>query len=182
MGPVAYNSQISTYVFYILFVFIGSMFFLNLFTGILYINFKANSKKLENQQLTQHQIEFIKISQVIFKDKPVFSFPPKSFLRIKASQITQSNAIRNFIYLLLILDTLILLTFRIWPYSNPIHHAITIVLALYILCSITSHGFYRFFDNSWRIYQFIVTCITLLDLILDAKYNWVQLYLSTRSN
>jgi hypothetical protein len=46
VGPVPFNSAVSTYIFYILFVFIGSMFFLNFFTGVLYMNFKANQIKM----------------------------------------------------------------------------------------------------------------------------------------
>jgi hypothetical protein len=53
IGPDPFNSAAATYVFYILFVFIGSMFFLNFFTGILYMNFRANQLQLQKNALTQ---------------------------------------------------------------------------------------------------------------------------------
>ena len=52
-GPTAFNSYIHTYVFFIIFCFIGSMFFLSLFTGVLYSNLKTNQKKIEMTDSTK---------------------------------------------------------------------------------------------------------------------------------
>jgi hypothetical protein len=51
VGPVPFNSYIQTYVFFISFCFIGSMFFLSLFTGVLFSNLKANQRKIEKGDL-----------------------------------------------------------------------------------------------------------------------------------
>jgi len=53
IGPEAFNSYLHTAAFFIGFCFVGSMFFLSLFTGVLYSNLKTNQKKLEIEKLTQ---------------------------------------------------------------------------------------------------------------------------------
>lgn len=53
IGPEPFNSYLHTYAFFIMFCFVGSMFFLSLFTGVLYSNLKINQSKLESTEFTQ---------------------------------------------------------------------------------------------------------------------------------
>jgi hypothetical protein len=71
-------------------VFIGSMFFLSLLTGVLYTNLKENQRKIENTEVTQSQKEFRKISSMLIRDFPIFSSPPTHGIRKFASDITNN--------------------------------------------------------------------------------------------
>ena len=53
-APSPGANAIPTYIFFVIFVFIGSLFFLGFFAGILFINFKTNKQALENPDLTHN--------------------------------------------------------------------------------------------------------------------------------
>ena len=51
-GPKMFNNLPLTFVFFFLFIFVGAYFFIGLLTGILFVNFKQESKKLANSKMS----------------------------------------------------------------------------------------------------------------------------------
>jgi hypothetical protein len=47
-----------TYIFLICFILFGALFFLNYFSGILYVNFQKHKDQLKNPDLTHDQMLF----------------------------------------------------------------------------------------------------------------------------
>ena len=47
---------------------------------------------------------------------------------------------------------------------NILHHSCTVVFVFWVILQFASHGFYRYFDNFWRIYYVIVIIEGLIDL------------------
>lgn len=74
------------------FIFIGSLFFLSFFAGILFINFKSNKSKLTDPDLTQDQIQFQQIIQRILKEDPHYSDPPREFFRVTIKTVLTSRS------------------------------------------------------------------------------------------
>jgi hypothetical protein len=157
LGPGPLASQISTCIFYVLFVFIGAMFFLSFFTGVLYINFKHHKNRLENRDYSQEQVEFIKISKLIFKDVPRYSAPPRTFIRRTAKRLIQSSPVLWLKFGLLIIDMVVLLLYRSevsTTYSrnlNRINLGISVIFALWVLCNIMAYGVYRYFGKNLHV-------------------------------
>ncbi|CAD8125783.1 unnamed protein product [Paramecium sonneborni] len=111
IGPIPFDSYLYTYLFLIVFCFIGSMFFLSLFTGILFNILKENQFKMQNNELTQVQQEFKNITNIIMSDFPIYSTPPKNGIRKIASDIVNNTKVKYFIFIFLIMDLIILLLF-----------------------------------------------------------------------
>ncbi|CAD8208793.1 unnamed protein product [Paramecium pentaurelia] len=182
VGPVPFNSYIHTYVFFITFCFIGSMFFLSLFTGVLFSNLKANQSKIEQGEFNQNQKEFIEISEIITKDIPIFSTPPDNIIRRLASIIMNNSAMQSFFFLILLLDVVNNILFhsgmnmKYLDIINYIHHAFSIFITIWSLLQYLALGLFRFFDNHWRQFLLILNLIAITDLAIDLKYNWVETY------
>lgn len=51
-GPVPFANEATTYIYFVSFVFIGSMFFWSFFAGILYIKFKTYRAEEVSPDLT----------------------------------------------------------------------------------------------------------------------------------
>ncbi|CAD8091567.1 unnamed protein product [Paramecium primaurelia] len=182
IGPQAFNSYVYTYFFFIIFVFIGSMFFLSLFTGVLYSNLKENQQKIEMTDETQSQKEFQKISSIIIKDFPIFSSPPTNGMRKLASDITNNTYLLICMYLFLILDLVILLLFEsdmseeYFRTVNNIHNALTVLYVIWVVLLFLALGVGRFFDNYWRRFYFILIIVSIIDFIADYSVDWIMIY------
>ncbi|CAD8125822.1 unnamed protein product [Paramecium sonneborni] len=182
VGPVPFNSYIHTYVFFITFCFIGSMFFLSLFTGVLFSNLKANQSKIEQGEFNQNQKEFIEISEIITKDIPIFSTPPDNVIRRFASIIMNNSIMQSFFFLILLLDVVNNVIFhsgmnlQYLDIINYIHHIFSILIIIWGMLQYLALGLFRFFDNYWRQFLFVLNLFAVIDLAMDLKYNWVEIY------
>jgi hypothetical protein len=86
-------------------VFVGAMFFLGFFTGVLFMNFQANRIKLMNPHLTQDQMLFQRISKIILQEKPYYSDPPASLIRRTASRIVASTVYHRIVVFSIVLNS-----------------------------------------------------------------------------
>ncbi|CAK63943.1 unnamed protein product (macronuclear) [Paramecium tetraurelia] len=182
IGPEAFNSYIHTYTFFITFCFIGSMFFLSLFTGVLYSNLKANQSKIEMSDITKAQVEFMEISQIIIKDFPLYSSPPTSKIRRFASDLTNSNTAQKIMFCLLLLDLMVLLLFfsemddNFFRILNSTHNSLTYIYIIWNILLFFALGVNRFFDNHWRRFYFFLILIAIIDIIADFESDWALVY------
>ena len=67
----------STYMayFFIIFIVIGSLFLLNLFVGVIFLNYhKAEKKEEKRKGLSHDQIKWIEMQRLVIKEKPDFGF------------------------------------------------------------------------------------------------------------
>ncbi|CAD8190377.1 unnamed protein product [Paramecium pentaurelia] len=181
-GPHPYFSQIPTYLFYVAFCTVGSMFFLQLFTGVLFINLKANSKLIENQQFTQAQLEYIKISEIILHDHPIRASLPKSQFRRILNILIMNKYMDLCIFSILLVNCIVIMMIHHSAddhYNgriNQIHHICTLIFATWLMLQFIILGINRFKDNFWRLYTSLVIILGVVDLILDFKFNWFKLY------
>ena len=68
-GPNPYKNQATAFFFLWGFIVVGVWFFLNLFIGVVFMNFQITQKAAKNQDLTEHQrqwIEMEKVKEVLF--------------------------------------------------------------------------------------------------------------------
>ncbi|CAD8110743.1 unnamed protein product [Paramecium primaurelia] len=181
-GPVAFNSYIPTYFFFLVFCFIGSMFFLSLFTGVLFANLKANQSKIERSDITKAQVEFMEISQIIIKDFPIYSSPPTSTIRRFASDLTNNSTIQKTMFCLLLIDLIVLLLFysemdeAFFQILNNTHNALMYLYIMWNLFLFLALGVNRYFDNHWRRFYFFLITIAIIDIIADYQSDWALVY------
>jgi len=59
---------------------------------------------------------------------------------------------------------------------NYIHHGFSIVITIWGLIQYLALGLFRFFDNYWRQFLFILIVIAIADLVADFEFAWVEIY------
>ena len=59
---------------------------------------------------------------------------------------------------------------------NYVHHAFSILIIIWGMFQYLALGLFRYFDNYWRQFLFIINLFTAIDLVIDLKYNWVEIY------
>ncbi|CAD8054707.1 unnamed protein product [Paramecium primaurelia] len=182
LGPAPFASYLSTYAYFISFCFIGSMFFLSFFTGTLFSKLRVNQQKIEMQNVTKSQKEFIELCPMILKDSPGFSTPPTRLIRRLSSFIVNNSISQKFMFLLLLVDLICQLQYH---YDmeldkirnlNQIQRFLILFYGIWIILLFMQLGVNRYFDNYWRRYYIFLILISLCDIIADFQYDWVIHY------
>lgn len=70
VGPKRDASPLSGY-FFVVFIFVGSFFFLNFFVGVIFLNYEeAQKAEKESWFMTKKELEWVDIMKLIVKSKP----------------------------------------------------------------------------------------------------------------
>ncbi|CAD8075875.1 unnamed protein product [Paramecium primaurelia] len=176
-GPSPFANQLPTYIYLTLFCFIGSMFFLSLFTGLLFLNLKASQQKIEYDDLTVYQQEFIQISQKILRDSPSFSQPPRNIIRRIAQKLNNNQYFQYLSFLILIPDTIIQMSFyqdmdvELAVELNKYYEIISMLFTFWVIVQLLDYGFKRFIDDQWRKFYSLIVIISIFELIATQKYD-----------
>jgi len=86
-GPTYNNTKIFGMIYFIFFVLIGALFLMNLFVGVIFLQFSEEQKKEKNQKyplVTENQMKWIQMQELIATSKPEFDLtaPPEHPLRL----------------------------------------------------------------------------------------------------
>ncbi|CAK57129.1 unnamed protein product (macronuclear) [Paramecium tetraurelia] len=187
-GPILYGNRWVTLIYFMLFILVGVLFFLGFFAGILFINFQTYKTKLQKQILTNDQQLFANITEIIQKEVPNYSDPPKSFIRKLASNIIKQSLYERMILLTIFINTGILTFFyddaslELLQTLEYIYHALSCFLILDTCLKILAFGIRRYWGYIWREIEFILGIIALIDLILFLTINWSQYYFKSTIN
>ncbi|CAD8110423.1 unnamed protein product [Paramecium primaurelia] len=184
-GPSPFANQLPTYIYLTVFCFIGSMFFLNLFTGLLFLNLKASQQRIEYDDLTVYQQEFIQISKKILRDSPSFSQPPRNIVRRIAQKLNNNQYFQYLSFLILILDSLIQMSFyqdmdiKIALELNKCYEIISILFTFWVFIQLLDYGIKRFIDDQWRQFYSLIVIISIFDLIATQKYDLFKIQITS---
>lgn len=80
-GPLRFNNQYSSYIFFLSFVIFGVMFLINLFTGVIFYNFTMAEKLTKHKYLSDSQVTWLNLHKLILLADPYFEYssrPPLS--------------------------------------------------------------------------------------------------------
>ena len=83
LGPVKGNNQILYFVFAVLFIFIGSLFFMDLLVGVMFMNYHEAEAKIRPKTLSHKQINWKNLQKLIVTEDPCLELylPPVNKIR-----------------------------------------------------------------------------------------------------
>jgi len=181
IGPKKNAAPLSAY-FFVIFIFIGSFFFLNFFVGVIFLNYEeAQKAEKESWFMTKKQLEWVDIMRMIVKAKPdleTTNVPKGRFLQILHSIVT-STAFDVFIMICIVLNMVQMgLTYE----GESAEYTLTLLVINYIFTTIflieaimKLIAFRRsYFHSSWNVFDFIVVIGSLVDIVLT-NMNTTQL-------
>ncbi|CAD8094810.1 unnamed protein product [Paramecium sonneborni] len=187
-GPTPLKTQWATYLFFILFIFIGAMFFMGFLTGVLFTEFQKYTKKLENKYLTNDQSQFLKISELILKQSPGYSNPPKTPLRRLCYRIVFSQFYHKFFIVVLCVNTIVLCLFysdaplQYMANLNKTYQVLTGIFAFDTIIKLMAYGPNRYFATNWRVIELSLSFIAVADFIYDIYWGWFTTFLSANQS
>lgn len=93
-------------LYFVAYLFIGSMFLINLFVGVIFLNYHIAISKAKNAFLTDDQSRWIEIQRLIVKSKPDYLSirPPNNIFRRQLWRFSESSFLETFVLVCIILN------------------------------------------------------------------------------
>jgi hypothetical protein len=176
LSPKRDSSPYLAYYF-VVFILIGSFFFLNFFIGVVFDKFnwaKRNEMSTAALVLTKEQALWVEIQHLLPRARPHIEVETeKSYLRRFCTRIYKSRLFELFIIFIIIVNILqMAMVYN--EASNEylmvlenINLAITLVFILEAVLKIIGSGLKAYFYNSWNRFDFFVVTTSAIDIFLS---------------
>lgn len=159
--------------FFVFFVFIGSFFFLNLFTGVLFLNFeKAQRDEKDAMLLDGDEVKWVDMMKMICSERPEIIKEPKNPIRLWCYHLVADDGnFGNFIMGCIILNIFTMAaTFEGQSdnYSDileKINYFFTAAFTLECGAKLIAHGG-NYFGSAWNKFDFFVVSASFLDIVM----------------
>ena len=185
--PVQGNSPIWT-VYFIFFVVLSNLFFLNLFVGVIYEKYHA--RKYDGiEELSKEQLSFLSVVKMItssqFNAQRVLVISEQEGLRGFCHRIVSHPFFDQVILMCIALNcTLMACTFMgepMWWEQTQywLNHFFTILFTGEAVAKIIAFGLRQYWFDPWNRFDFVVVIVSWLDVIvtlLDIKYFSASLF------
>ena len=174
VGPLPYSNQFLAFFFLGSFMVIGVWFFLNLFIGVVFMNFNIIQKSSKNPDLTENQIQWIEMEKVIAKVDPYrYNQSHLNFMRRMADKLLRSEIHRwliglasciLFIVLILNNDPPIIKDYE--KFLDILTLVLTVIYIYEIMLKFIFYGFLGYFEEKSHFIQFLLTLIYVFSSVL----------------
>ena len=156
-----------------IFILIGSFFFLNFFIGVLFLKYNQAQKE-ELKGFSSRDLGWKDIQRLILSSSPVYETTnvPKEPWRQKFHSLVSSDQFDLIIMSCIVLNMIQMgclyeganeqWLYVLW-FSNVIF---TIIFIIEGILKLTAFG-WSYFDNSWNNFDFFVVISSIFDLLLD---------------
>ena len=174
-GPVMNSSWYYAY-YYVIFLFIGSMFLLNLFVGVMFYNFS----KVQRQEAgtfggavaTEQQLNWIEVQKLIYRAEPNYNLrtaPARDSWRSGVHAIITNFYFEVFIATIILLNMLqmaMLYEGQTDGYAmtlDVINYIFTVIFTIEIILKLLGFGM-SFWYEAWNIFDFTIVFCSYIDI------------------
>ncbi|CAD8079150.1 unnamed protein product [Paramecium primaurelia] len=184
-GPIK-NAQLQFSWYFIVFILFGSILLMNLFIGVILVNYHLAEEASRDKILTQAQVDWIELQKLIVHSSPNLAmfFSPENPFRAKIFSIIKHRYFDPTILMIIVLNIIIM---GLSQDDAPILYdsiltqfntAFTFVFIGEAILKIIALGPIGYMRNSWNRFDFFVVCASILDLILSFTGNSFISFLS----
>ena len=189
LAPVKDNNPAAAYYF-IVFIFIGAFFFVNLFIGVVFMQFntaKRNETSVYSLVLNEKQMKWIEMQSLIIKAKPQLeeTKKPVNKFRLFFYEVSKHVVFEMFILGCILLNMVQMAMAydkgsEDYMYTlETINLVFTIIFILEAGIKLTGFGIKGYFNNNWNRFDFVVVVSSILDLTMSAIFDSNQSMLRT---
>lgn len=183
-----YNIAASYY--FIIFIFIGSFFFLHLFMGVVFMKFHQSRKEefsVASLFLSQNQQFWVEMQKLVIKSTPQHDIikEPEGSLRRFIYNIATSAKFEIFIIICILLNMISMaMTYSHAPNSyilalEIINIIFVIIFTIEIILKMLSFGAQNYFRSRWNIFDFCVVICAYIDIIASSNASLDNRFLRT---
>ena len=177
VGPVEGNMRIFGYAYSIVFLFVGSYFLINLFIGVIFLEF-TEAQKRESQArkfLSAGQQRWIIMQRLTFMTQPdVSNVEPKQNWMKKFFRIINHTYFEIFIMIVIILN-IVLMALVVEGSSDQynavlknINLAFSSIFMAELVLKHLGLGFKRYWSSGWNRFDGFVVAASIVDILLDS--------------
>lgn len=182
LGPIKDARWYYAYYF-VVFLFIGSMFLLNLFVGVMFLNFtkvqKEETSSFGDILITEDQLNWIEVQKMITKAQPNYNIqttPPLYNWRKPIHNFVTSNKFEIFVAVIIVLNMLQMAML----YNDAsdgyvlmldiINYVFTGIFTIEIILKLLAYAC-SFWYDTWNIFDFIVVISSWVDIIFTTFFS-----------
>ncbi len=176
LGP-AYNNSTTNAIFFVVFILFGSLFLMNLFVGVIFVQFteeQLKEKKSRFYMVTDDQMRWMMIQDLVVKASPNFDvmLRPKGKVRMFFFKLIHSKAFEVVIMTFIILNIASMgfifenMSDEYSRMLNNINLGFTVVFVIEFILKIVALDF-QYFTSSWNNFDF---CIVILSSLVISRH------------
>ena len=170
-GPSENNSEYFMF-FFVVYVVVSAIFLMNLFICVIFMNYIIAEKREKNHFLTEEQYRWIAIQRLLIKETPDYSYikRPDSSLRLFFYNLTNTKLFENFIFLCIILNTVVMAVYyegEPTVYEDTLKNITLSITAIFIVeasLKLVALGFGGYFYSGWNKLDFFVVLTSIFDI------------------
>ncbi|EGR30825.1 hypothetical protein IMG5_122970 [Ichthyophthirius multifiliis] len=177
IGPVKDNYQIIQY-FFVSFILVGSFFLVNLFVGVIFLNFNKAQQSERRQSslfLTEEQSRWIEFQQMIIIVKAEFAAnrEPRGAFRLKVFRIVNSRVFEVLIMVCIVLNIISMgLTYegsslQYESILENINYFFTATFIMELILKLIATGLEGFWISSWNKFDLFVVISSIIDIVMN---------------
>ena len=178
-GPTVDNARYSSYFYFVLFIIVIPIFFINLFIGVIFYHFVISEKKSKNVMLTDSQMRWVHMQKLIIQIEPKyaqFKSSTNKFRRICFSIINHRYFEEG--VMLVICGSIVNMALNYD--DSPQYYSDNLVLVdqifmLFFVIEIAikglAMGFLRYFAQRWNQFDFFIVVFGVIDLIINQFFS-----------
>ena len=175
-GPLPGANAAFAYIFLVVFLIIGSYFLINLFVGVIFLNFTRAQKAEDHLAtfLTTKQHQWVIMQQLILKAKPDTSnIPPSVDWQKPFFKLFNSIGFDLAIMICILLNVLVMaLSYEGSSdvYANNLKYINWTFSFIFVAEMIIKHlglGFKRYWKSPWNQFDAFVVVASIVDILLD---------------
>ncbi|CAD8210431.1 unnamed protein product [Paramecium octaurelia] len=177
-GPI-FDAQLQFSWYFVIFILFGAMLLINLFIGVILVNYHLAEEASRDQNLTQTQSDWLDLQKLIIHSNPNMAmfFPPDNSFRALFFKLIKNKYFDPFIMTIIVFNIITMGLAKeeaskqydeILSYLNM---SFTFVFILEAILKLIALGIIGYMRNSWNQFDFFVVCASILDLVLDFSGN-----------
>jgi len=165
------------YWYYILFIFIGSFFFLNFFIGVLFLKF-TQAQKEDRKGFTDKDLGWMDIQKLILTAEPDYettNVPQNKYIR-EFHDLVSSSSFKKFIMVCIVLNIvqMALNAENMSPFKIALldfaGHVFTVIFLGECILKLIAYR-KTYFKNSWNQFDFVVVSSSIFDIFMQLLEN-----------
>ncbi|CAD8183288.1 unnamed protein product [Paramecium octaurelia] len=168
------NAQLWIIIYFLTFIYTGSILLMDLFTGVIFVNYKFADFSMKDKVISADQEDWINIQKMIVASSPNFAlyYPPLNFYRALIFNLISNRYFDGTIIFLIIFNVVVLSLNYDESSSNynsileNLNLCFNFIFIGECILKIIAYGPRGYFRNSWNQFDFFVVLTSALDITL----------------
>ena len=178
-GPTEDNARNLSNVYFVMFIIVIPIFFINLFIGVIFYHFVTSEKKSKSLLLTDSQMRWIQLQKLIIQLEPRYDQlkAPSNQLRRICYKLVHHHYFEEAILMVIcgsIVNMALIYDDCPTSYTNNIalvDQVFMLIFVIEIIVKLFGFGFWGYFAQRWNQFDFFIVVFGCIDLVINKFFS-----------